>query len=126
MWEKIKKWWETRQAILEQRKYREMLETEMMLLRYMEPVDPTITDIHIVPVLICSVYFEQKQEMIAVDFSQEEEGLVHFMIFTKSKIEEYNADVSQLEDNMIRTKIKNARVFMKNYPDGSGGWCFSS
>lgn len=123
MWEKIKRWLENQLAIQEERKLREAIETELALRAYLDDNTPIITDVHVIPLLICSVYFEQDKEMTVVDFSREEDGLAHFMIFTKDKINEYNRDAGSRK--IIRTKIENGKVFMEHYLDGSCGWCFS-
>lgn len=124
MWEKIKRWFENQLAIQEERKLREVLKTELAFRAYMNDNTPIITDVHEVPLLICSVYFERDEEMTAVDFSREEDGLVHFMIFTKDKMDKYDKDMEPRK--IVRTRIENGKVFMEHYLDGSCGWCFSS
>jgi hypothetical protein len=113
MWKKIKYW-------LAQRKEEKMMNkmTERAIVSYLHGgPNYAISNVHEVPQLICSVYFEKEEDWVIVDFSQEVAGVVHFIAYTKEKHEEGR--------NCVQAFIPNARVFMKHFSDGSAGWCFS-
>lgn len=123
MWEKIKQWLHDRHERKQEKKFKQLLDTEIEVNKLLGGPNYAIYNVHRIPKLICSVYFEQDKEWVAVDFSQEEKGLAHFMIFTQDKAAEYGAEEAMLE---AHTLFKNATVFMKYYSDGSEGWCLRS
>lgn len=124
MWEKIKNWWNEHKEHREEKRLKEMLNAEIALSMMLGGPPYTIYDIHVIPKLICSIYFESDKEWIIVDFSQEKEGIAHFIIYTQDTITDYKNGKDQ-DSKEIHTIVKNAKVYKKYYRDGSEGWCFS-
>ena len=127
MWEKIEQWWTERKERRAEKKLKNALDLQIAINRLLDGGPNWVSyNIHHVPTLICSVYFESDKDITAVDFSQEEKGLVHYMLFTPKNITEYkNGEELDPNKKEVHTTIKNAIVFMKYYADGSESWCFS-
>lgn len=121
MWEKLKQWLNDRRERKQDEKVKKVLNDEIAINKLLGGPNYTIYNVHQIPKLICSVYFEQDKEWVVVDFSREENGIAHFMIFTKDKSSDYGTEEKELE---AHTFYDNAQVFMKYYEDGSEGWCF--
>ena len=127
MWEKIKNWWNDRKERRMEKKFKEALQLEIAVNQLLEcGPNWTAYNIHRVPTLLCSVYFESDKDWTVVDFSRENEGIVHYMLFTPKPITEYKSG-SDMDPNKkeIHSVLHDATVFMKYYADGSEGWCFS-
>lgn len=127
MWEKIEQWWNERKERRHEKKLKNALDLQIAVNQLLDGGPNWVPyNVHHVPTLICSVYFESDKDITAVDFSQEEKGLVHYMLFTPKKITEYKSGEDYDPDKKeVHTIIKNGIVFMKYYADGSEGWCFS-
>lgn len=122
MWEKFKQWLNDRRERKQDEKIKKTLNSEIAINKLLlGGPNYAIYNVHQIPKLICSVYFEQDKEWVVVDFSREKDGIAHFMIFTKDKSSEYGTEETELE---AHTFYDNAQVFMKYYEDGSEGWCF--
>ena len=128
MWEKFKDWWAERKERRHEKQLKNALNLKIAVNQILHDGPNWVPyNIHNVPTLICSVYFESDKDMTAVDFSQEENGLVHYMLFTPKKITEYKNEIKDIDPNKkeVHTVIQDGIVFMKYYADGSEGWCFS-
>lgn len=127
MWEKIKNWWNDRKERRLEKLFKKALQLEIAVNQLLEGgPNWTAYNIHRVPTLLCSVYFESNKDWTVVDFSRENEGIVHYMLFTPKPITEYKSG-SDMDPNKkeIHSVLHDATVFMKYYADGSEGWCFS-
>ena len=126
MWEKIKQWWTERKERRAEKKLKNALNLQIAVNQLLDGGPSWVPyNIHYAPMLICSIYFKSDKDIIAVDFSQEEQGLIHYMIFTPKTITEYqNGKDMDSNKTEVHTIIKGASVFMKYYADGSEGWCF--
>lgn len=127
MWEKIKNWWNDRKERRIEKKFKEALQMEIAVNQLLEGgPNWTAYNIHKVPTLLCSVYFKSDKDWTVVDFSQEEQGMVHYMLFTPKPITAYKSgEVEDPNKTEVHSILKDAVVFMKYYSDGSEGWCFS-
>lgn len=127
MWEKFKRWLSEHKEARAEKKFKKWLDIQIGVNQLLDEGPNWMPyNIHEVPTLICSVYFESDKDWVAVDFSQEDKGIVHYMSFTPKKITDYKAG-ERIDPNKkeIHTIMKDAYVFMKYYADGSEGWCFS-
>lgn len=127
MWEKIKNWWESRKERRARRELENALKLEIAVNQLLHDGPNWVDyDFHEVPVLICSVYFQQENDWTIVDFSREDEGIIHYILYTPDPITEYKAG-SKYDPNQkeIHTVIPNAVVYKKFYYNGSEFWCFS-
>ena len=127
MWEKIKNWWNDRKERRLEKQFKKALQLEIAVNQLLEGgPNWTAYNIHRAPTLLCSVYFESNKDWTVVDFSRENEGIVHYMLFTPKPITEYKSG-SDMDPNKkeIHSVLHDATVFMKYYADGSEGWCFS-
>lgn len=124
MWDKFKQWLRERRDRKQEKELKALLNAEIEVNALLGGPDYAIYNKHNIPNLLCSVYFNQDVEQVAVDFSREEEGIAHFMIFTKDTSESYKKGNEPL--NETHAFFKNATVFMRYYADGSEGWCFKS
>lgn len=122
MWDKIKKWWSDRKQ-RQQEKLNKMWHNVLGVPPWVKI--EFVKEIYPCSYLLLSIYFEEDREWVAVDFSQwENTGVAHFMIFTKDSMDKYDKDLEPKK--YITTFAKNATVYLKEYADGSCGWCFSS
>lgn len=127
MWEKIEQWWTELKERRAEKKLKNELDSQIAINQLLDGGPNWVPyNVHNVPTLICSVYFESDKDIIIVDFSQEEKGLVHYMHFTPNKITDYksgeNDDPNKKE---VHTIVENGIVFMQYYADGGECWCFS-
>ena len=73
MWEKIKSWWVEYKARKEEKKMKERMDLEIALNQLLWDGPNWIAhDIHSIPKLIVSIFFESDKDWIAVDFSEED------------------------------------------------------
>ncbi len=121
MWEKIKNWWQERKERRRLKKEAEEIELEILVNNLLGGPDYVMTDLHTAEKLFCSVYFEREEEMVAVDLSQENEGIIHFMLFTKDKLTDYTDDDPERKE--ITICVRNGTVGMKHTIDGGAFWC---
>lgn len=127
MWERFQNWLENYKERKREKKLKNALQLQIALNQLLDGGPNWAPyNIHYVPTLICSIYFESNQDMIAVDFSCEKAGIVHYMIFTPKNITEYNSGANEDPNKKeVHTIFKNSTVFIKYYSDGSENWCFS-
>lgn len=119
MWNKIKNWW--RKLKWQWRK--RDLDIETMLWEELLGCNVVPGTVHVCQGAISSVYFNQDKEWVVVDFSQwEETGIAHFMMITKDDISKYDPNMEQKDH--ITTYIPDVVIFMRQFEDGSAGWCF--
>lgn len=123
MWDKIKYWLAERKRQRQEKQLNKQIESELAMMQFLGVNGYAVKDLHKIPLLLCSIYFEQDSEWIAVDFSREQEGIAHFMIFTEDTIDKYDASLALKKS--ITTCVRDAEVYIKHYMDGSEGWCFS-
>ena len=73
MWDKIEQWWNERKERRQEKKLKNALDLQIALNQLLDGGPNWVPyNIHYVPTLICSVYFESDKDITAVDFSQEE------------------------------------------------------
>ena len=127
MWEKIKQWWADRKERKYEKKLKNELDLQIAVNQLLDGGPNWIAyNVHQAPILICSIYFESDKDWIAVDFSREKDGIVHYIAFTPNKITYYeNGKKEDANKKEIHTVINDAVVYIKYYQDGSEGWCFS-